>query len=104
MPQSDPASPHTTGVLPPPAFIPRGFNLVLASTALLWAAASNTVADRSATGITARFSLYAFQPLLASLFLLFLIVVGLALLDWIATRNGSVVAILTLPRRTGWQR
>lgn len=104
MPQSDPASVHTTGVLPPPALIPRGFHLVLAITALLWAAASNAIAERSAAGITLKLSIYTLQPLLASLFLLFLIVVGYALLDRIATRGGSLAAILTLPRRAGWQR
>ena len=84
--------------------IPRGFNLVLAGTALLWAVASRIVAERAAIGITARWSLYAFEPLLSAVFLVFLVVVGFALLDRIATRGGSIRAILALPLRPGWVR
>jgi membrane protease YdiL (CAAX protease family) len=77
---------------------------VLVVTASLWAMASGTVADRAARGISDRLGLYFLQPLLSEIFLLFLVVLGFALLDWIATRGGSIAAMLALPRRAGWQR
>ena len=84
--------------------VPRTFDLVLMGTALLWTVASGTIADRAAHGILARLGLYQLQPLLSEFFLIFLIVLGFALLDWIATRGSSVASIIALPRRIGWPR
>jgi membrane protease YdiL (CAAX protease family) len=73
-------------------------------TAMAWSAAANSVADSAAQGIAGRFGLGASQPLLESLFLVFLVVVGLRMLDWIATRGRFREETLPLPRRSGWQR
>ncbi len=96
MPQAEASSRETP--------IPRGFNLVLTGTALLWAVASRIVAERAASGLTSRWPFYPLQPLLSAIFLLFLVVVGFALLEWIATRGGSLRSIVSLPLRPGWAR
>lgn len=98
MPQSESSNPDL------PIRLPRIFDLILTGTALLWAIASGTVADRSASGVTMRLGLYLFHPLLTELFLLFLILVGFWLLDAISTRTASFSDILTLPRRSGFSR
>ncbi|QHN03545.1 CPBP family intramembrane metalloprotease [Granulicella sp. WH15] len=89
---------------PPPIPTPRFFSLVLTGTALLWAMASGSIADRSARGVTMRLGLYLFNPLLTELFLLFLLLVGFWMLERISSRSGSMSSILTLPLRKGWSR
>lgn len=84
--------------------IPRGFELALAVTALIWAIAASNIAQRSALGIAGRFGLDQFQTLLRSLFLCFLLVFGFQLLDWISTRRGDLRETWPLPARDGWQR
>ncbi len=84
--------------------IPRGIHFALFVTAMAWTAAANTVAVSAAQGIAARFGMGTIQPLLESLFLVFLVVIGLRMLDWIATRGRYRSETLPLPRRTGWQR
>ncbi|ADW69241.1 CPBP family intramembrane glutamic endopeptidase [Granulicella tundricola] len=82
--------------------IPRGFEIALFGTAMLWALASSAIASRSAHGIVVRFKLDTIESLLSAVFLVFLVVVGFSLLDWIATRGRSDADALPLPRRAGW--
>lgn len=84
--------------------VPRGFELALACTALVWAIAAAAIAQRSAHGLAGRFHLFSAEVLLATLFLIFLLVFGFQLLDWIATRRGDLEAALPLPKRLGWTR
>lgn len=81
----------------------RGLHLALFATAMAWAAAGEAIASRSARGIAVRFQLGALRPLLESLFLLFLVTVGLRMLDWIATRGRYDGEVLPVPRRAGWR-
>ena len=82
--------------------LPKGFELALAAAALLWTAAAAAISERSAHGLAVRFGLQAGEALIASLFLIFLLVVGFHLLDWIATRGSELTEVIALPRRTGW--
>jgi membrane protease YdiL (CAAX protease family) len=93
---------------PPPPFpsesrppIPRSFQFVLFCAAAAWYFAAQEVAVRAARGLSARFDLGSAQALLAAVFTLFLVVLGFRLLDWIATRNGSLASVAPLPRRSG---
>ena len=54
----------------------RGLELALFATAMVWAVAANLIAGRAAAGIAGRFGMTYGQTLLESLFLLFLIVIG----------------------------
>lgn len=83
--------------------VSRGMHVTLFLTAMAWAAAANIVSGRAAAGLAARFQLGMLEPLLDSLFFLFLAVVGFRTLDWIATRSLYLDQVLPLPRRTGWQ-
>ncbi len=74
-------------------------HLALCLIALAWAGAANILASKSAQGLSVRFHLGSFDALIAALFLLFLIVVGFHMLDWIATRGRFEQEILPLPRR-----
>ena len=84
--------------------ISRGMQFILFLTAMAWAAAANMIAERAAAGIAARFHLGLLEPLLESMFLLFLAVIGFRLLDWIATRGQFRADALPLPRRQGFLR
>jgi hypothetical protein len=58
---------------------------------MLWLLAAHAVAFRAAEGIASRLGWSAVgQDLLVNLFLLFLLLVGFTLLNWIGTRQGSV--------------
>ncbi len=74
----------------------------LSFTALMWAAAANALAAQAARGIALRFQLGAFEALMQSVFLLFLAIVGLRMLDFIATRGRLTREIAPLPRRAGF--
>jgi len=84
--------------------IPRGLELALFATALVWAGTANVIAGRAAAGISGRFGFTYGQALLESLFLLFLVVIGFQALDWIATRGGKQSVALPLPKRKSWAR
>jgi len=69
-------------------------------TGVLWLLAAHAVAFRGAEGIAVRFGWSAVgQDLLVNLFLLFLLLVGFTVLNWIGTRQGSVRLANALPRR-----
>ena len=74
-------------------------HLALFITGLLWLLAAHAVAVRAADGIATRFNLGAAQPLIGDLFLLFLLLLGFTLLNWIGTKQGSVRYANALPRR-----
>jgi membrane protease YdiL (CAAX protease family) len=84
--------------------IPRGVQFALFLVAMGWAAAAGTIANRAAEGIATRFHLAITQSLLSNLFILFLIVVGLRLLDGIATRGRLLGEVFPLPFRPTWRR
>jgi membrane protease YdiL (CAAX protease family) len=79
--------------------IPRGFELALFATSLLWAGAAALAAGKVAQGLALRFSLWAMEPLLDSVILLFLVVAGFQMLDWIARGTGEAQEVLPLPNR-----
>jgi hypothetical protein len=67
---------------------------------MLWLLAAHAVAFRAAEGIASRLGWSAVgQDLLVNLFLLFLLLVGFTLLNWIGTRQGSVRLANALPAR-----
>ncbi len=74
-------------------------HLALCVVALTWAAAADVLASKSAQGLSVRFHLGTLDSLISALFLLFLVVVGFHMLDWIATRGRFDDQILPLPRR-----
>ncbi len=78
---------------------PRALEFALFTTAMIWAVTAFVVAGRAAAGIAGRFGLSSAQSLLNSLFLLFLVVIGFRMLDFIATRGAGQAEILPLPRR-----
>ena len=80
--------------------IPRSLQLALCVTALLWAGAAGAIAQSAARGISTRFQIGAFESLLVAVFLLFLAVVGLRMLDFIATHGRFVSEVAPLPRRS----
>ena len=82
--------------------IPRGFELALLGTSLLWALAASIVAGKAAHGIALRFRLDALEPMMSAVFLVFLAVLGFQVLDWVSTQGGERVDALPLPGRTGW--
>ncbi len=77
----------------------KGMQLALCVVALAWAGAADILASKSAQGLSVRFHLGSLDSLLSALFLLFLVVVGFHMLDWIATRGRFEQEILPLPRR-----
>ncbi len=81
--------------------LPRGLELALCVTSLAWAVAAAVVGGRAAQGIALRFGLARFELLLEALFTLFLLVVGLRLLDWLGTRGRYPDQVVALPRREG---
>ena len=84
----------------PPTPIPRSLHLALFVTGMLWLLAAHAVAFRAAEGIATRFGWSAVgQDLLVNVFLLFLLLVGFTVLNWIGTRQGSVREANALPKR-----
>ncbi len=83
------------------AVIPRWVEVALCVTALIWAGAANGIAERASAGLTVRLHGEQFEGLIEGLFLLFLAVVGLRTLDWIATRSRFADQVLALPLRAG---
>ena len=77
----------------------KGMHLALCVVALTWAGAADVLASKSAQGLSVRFHLGSLESLISALFLLFLVVVGFHMLDWIATRGRFEDQILPLPRR-----
>ena len=73
--------------------------VVLTLMMLVWWGACREVADRAATGLLGRFGGGAFVPLLAALFLLFLILLGFLALDIFRGERTSLRSLLALPRR-----
>jgi membrane protease YdiL (CAAX protease family) len=68
--------------------------------ALAWAGSSRLLSSSSARGLTNRFDMDAWHPLLSALFLLFLLAVGYFLLETIARRPASARSVLGLPARS----
>lgn len=88
----------SSSVLPTP--ITRTLHLALFVTGLLWLLAAHAVAFRAAEGIATRLGWSAVgEDLLVNLFLLFLIMLGFAVLDWIGIRQGSIRLANALPKR-----
>lgn len=88
----------SSSVTPTP--VSRSLHLALFVTGLLWLLAAHAVAFRAAEGIASRFAWSAVgQDLLVNLFLLFLLLVGFTVLNWIGTRQGSMREANALPRR-----
>ena len=77
----------------------RTLQLALFVTSVAWFLAADTVAVRAARGISERFALDAARPLLISVFLLFLLVVGFSILQSIARRHSTLREVLGLPKR-----
>lgn len=78
---------------------PRGVQVLLCATTLLWAVAGSSVAQDAAQGIAQRLQLETLEPLLTSLFLLFLLLVGFRAIDAAATRGQFRGDVLPLPAR-----
>ena len=88
----------SSSVTPTP--IPRSLHLALFVTGLLWLLAAHAVAFRAAEGIATRFVWSAVgQDLLVNLFVLFLLLLGFTVLNWIGTRQGGVRLANALPKR-----
>ncbi len=79
--------------------VSRGMQLVLFATAMAWAAIAAATAGRAAQGIAVRFGVGTTRPLLEAAFMLFLVVVGYRMLDWVATRGRYDAEVLALPQR-----
>jgi uncharacterized protein len=97
--------PTTTAVPPPP--LPSGritrsrfsqFALFIAG--IVWYFCALTLASSAANGLAIRFALTDAQPLIESICLLFLVVLGFALLRAIERRRMPLRMTLGLPRRT----
>jgi uncharacterized protein len=67
--------------------LPRPFHFLLFLGAGLWIVAAQGLAERATQGLTVRFNLSIISNLLQQLFFLFLLLIGFAVLRWIATRN-----------------
>jgi uncharacterized protein len=93
--------------------LPRPFHFLLFLGAGVWIIAAQGLAERATQGLTVRFNLSILSNLLQQFFLLFLLLIGFAVLRWISTRSpasgfNGVRATNALPARatTGeeWQR
>lgn len=82
----------------------KAFQLARFAAALAWSVSSRLLSASSARGITNRFNIDAWRPLLSALFLLFLLAVGFVLLEAIARRPTSFRSVLGLPKRSTWSR
>lgn len=77
----------------------RAFQIARFAAALAWAVSSRLLASSSARGLTNRFDMDAWHPLLSALFFVFLLAVGYYLLESIARRPASARSVLALPKR-----
>ncbi len=84
----------------PPRRAGRTLQLARFATAFAWSVSSRVLSASSARGITNRFNMDAWQPLLSALFLLFLLAVGFRFLEIIARRPASSRSVLGLPQRS----
>ena len=82
----------------------RTLQVALFVTSVAWVLASDVLAGRAARGLSERFGLDAARPLLAALFLLFLLAVGFSILQAIAKRHSSLREVLGLPKRATARR
>jgi len=67
--------------------LPRPFHFLLFLGAGLWIVAAQGLAERATQGLTVRFNLSILSNLLQQLFLLFLLLIGFAILRWISSRQ-----------------
>jgi membrane protease YdiL (CAAX protease family) len=67
--------------------LPRPFHLLLFLGAGLWIVAAQGLASRAARGLTIHFNFSTLYDLIEQAFFLFLLLVGFAVLRWIATRS-----------------
>jgi membrane protease YdiL (CAAX protease family) len=65
----------------------------------LWVLAARSAAEHSASGIAFRFGLNIYQPLLTAAFLLFLLLIGFAAIQWITVRTATLREVNALPTR-----
>jgi len=77
----------------------RTLQLVLFLAAVAWYLCAKALSFSSAAALALRFDLSDTQPLLQALMLLFLVVVGLAMLRWMERRPAPLRAALGLPAR-----
>jgi hypothetical protein len=84
-----PQSPRTSA-------LPRPFHFLLFLGAGLWIVAAQGLAERATQGLTVRFNLSIISNLLQQLFFLFLLLIGFAVLRWIAARSPAPDAISSL--------
>jgi hypothetical protein len=77
----------------------RTLQLALFATSVAWFLASDIVAAHAARGLSEHFGLDGARPLLASIFLLFLLAIGFSILAAIANRRYGLREVLGLPRR-----
>jgi hypothetical protein len=98
----------STAVPPPPRPVPvatgprprsRSLQFAVFVAAMLWYLCARVVAESAASGIAVRFDLGDEEPLLAAIFLLFLLVCGFAVLRLIERRRAPLRLTLGLPRR-----
>ena len=82
----------------------RTMQVALFVTSVAWVLASDVLAGRAARGLSERFGLDNSQPLLAAVFLLFLLAVGFSILQAIAKRHSSLRDVLGLPKRATARR
>lgn len=91
---------------PPPELIRRRsgslqFAAFVAATA--WFLCARQLASSASSGLALRFDLGDYEPLMEALFLLFLLVCGLALLRSIEQRRAPLRLLLGFPRRSTWR-
>ena len=86
----------------PPRRPPGGVTLTLL--ALLWWWACREVSDRAATGLLGSLAGGVFVPLLASAFLLFLLLLGLLAFDMLRGERSSLRQVTGLPKRPSSKR
>jgi membrane protease YdiL (CAAX protease family) len=82
-----------------PARFSRTMQLALFVTSLVWYFAADIVAARSAHGIALRFGLLSEEPLLSSIFVLFLLALGFSMLQGLTRRPVLLREVLGLPQR-----
>jgi uncharacterized protein len=101
----------TTAVPPPPLAVSptlprqrsRSLQFALFLAAMIWYLCARLLAASSSSGLSGRFDLGDFQPLIEAVALLFLLVCGVALLRAIEQRRAPLRLTLGLPRRSTWR-
>lgn len=90
---------------PPPVPRPRSLQLGLFFASAIWLVTARVISARASQGIATRLNLPAIQPLLSACFLLFLLLIGFAMIDWIGgARGAEVFRVNALPPRTTRRR